>query len=236
MRLISLCRLILCGSPLFCSCAHAQFAVIDAASVAQLVQQTQNLAQQLATTRAQLLQLQTQYQSTTGTRGMQLLLSGTVRNYLPTQWTQISGMLAGGTGGYRGLTQIYQANLNNNAVLTASQLGALSPAARSQLAAERQAAALQQSLAQEALANASARFRSIQQLIDALPAASDQKGILDLQARINAEQGMLQNEQTKLQVLFNAALGQEWAARQFELEQTIVAQGQFASRFEPTPR
>ncbi len=236
MRLMQLLRLTLCASLLFGTRAHAQFAVIDAASVAQLVQQTQNLAQQLATTRAQLLQLQTQYQSMTGNRGMQSLLAGTVRNYLPTQWTQVSAMLAGGTGGYASLSQLYQGNLRSNAVLTAPQLAALPPAASAQVALDRQPAALLQALAQDALANSSARFAAIQQLIDTLPVARDQKGVLDLQARISAEQGMLQNEQTKLQVLFTAALGQEWVARQLDLEQTIAGQGQFASRFEPTPR
>jgi type IV secretion system protein VirB5 len=236
MRLMQFLRLTLSGSLLFCACAHAQFAVIDAAAVAQLVQQTQSLAQQLATTRAQLLQLQTQYQSTTGNRGMQSLLAGTVRNYLPTQWTQVSSMLGGGTGGYGGLAALYQSNLRSNAVLTAPQLAALPPAASAQVTAGRQPVALLQSLSQDALANSSARFGAIQQLIDALPAARDQKGVLDLQARINAEQGMLQNEQTKLQVLFAAALGQEWVTRQLDLEQTVAGQGQFATRFEPTPR
>jgi type IV secretion system protein VirB5 len=236
MRLISLLCLTLCTSLFFCGRAHAQFAVIDAASVAQLVQQTENLAQQLATTRAQLLQLQTQYQSMTGGRGMQSLLAGTTRNYLPTQWTQISTMLAGGTGGYGSLAQIYQGNLRGNAVLTTSQLAALPPGASAQVVADRQSVALLQSLSQDALANASARFAAIQQLIDALGTATDQKGVLDLQARISAEQGMLQNEQTKLQVLFAGALGQEWANRQIDREQAITGQGQFATRFEPTPR
>ena len=116
MRLTQLLPLTLCGLLLFCARAHAQFAVIDAASVAQLIQQTQSLAQQLATTRAQLRNLQTQYQSMSGNRGMQSLLAGTVRNYLPTQWTQISAMLTGGNGGYGGLAQIYQGNLRANAV------------------------------------------------------------------------------------------------------------------------
>ena len=64
-------------------------------------------------------------------------------------------------------------------------------------------------MARIALETTSARFDSLQQLIDAIPQADDQKAILDLQARIAAEQGMLQNESSKLTVLYQAAQAQE---------------------------
>ena len=69
-----------------------------------------------------------------------------------------------------------------------------------------------------------------------MPSATraDQKGVLDLQARIAAEQGMLQNEQTKLQCSTRRALAQELGDAQRAREQVIVAtHGQFASRFQP---
>jgi len=217
--------------------ARAQMAVIDVASLARLAQQAQTLMQQLAAARAQLLQLQTQYQSMTGNRDMQSLLSGTVRNYLPTNWSQLSGVMQGnGDGGYGTLAQGVQGNVQANAILSPQQLATLPVAERAQITATRQSVALVQALAQDELSNVSARFASIQRLIDAIPSAKDQKGILDLQARINAEQGMLQNEQTKLLVLFQAAVGQDWAIRQRERELIIAGQGRFATRFEPSPR
>jgi type IV secretion system protein VirB5 len=217
--------------------ARAQMAVIDVASLARLAQQAQTLMQQLAAARAQLLQLQTQYQSMTGNRDMQSLLSGTVRNYLPTNWSQLSGVMQGNGGsGYGTLAQGVQGNVQANAILSPQQLATLPVAERAQITATRQSVALVQALAQDELSNVSARFASIQQLIDAIPSAKDQKGILDLQARINAEQGMLQNEQTKLLVLFQAAVGQDWAIRQRERELIIAGQGRFATRFEPSPR
>jgi type IV secretion system protein VirB5 len=212
-------------------------AVIDVASLARLAQQAQTLMQQLAAARAQLLQLQTQYQSMTGNRDMQSLLSGTVRNYLPTNWSQLSGVMQGNGGsGYGTLAQGVQGNVQANAILSPQQLATLPVAERAQITATRQSVALVQALAQDELSNVSARFASIQRLIDAIPSAKDQKGILDLQARINAEQGMLQNEQTKLLVLFQAAVGQDWAIRQRERELIIAGQGRFATRFEPSPR
>jgi type IV secretion system protein VirB5 len=215
--------------------AHAQFAVIDASSVAQLIHQAQMLAQQLMAAKAQLAQVEAQYQAMIGNRGMQSLLGGTVRNYLPADWSQLSAALTG-SGGYGSLSASFQGNLQANAVLSAQQISALPPDARAQINAARQSVALLQALSQQALSNASGRFASIQQLISAIAGASDQKGILDLQARIGAEQGMLQNEQTKLQVLYQAAVGQEWATRERAREQIVAGHGQFATRFEPTPR
>src|SRR2546429_8104657 len=80
--------------------------------------------------------------------------------------------------------------------------------------AQRQSAALLEALTHQALANSSSRFAAIQQLIDAIARAGDQKAILDLQARIAAELGMLQNEQTKLQALYQSAEAQQWADAQ----------------------
>lgn len=218
------------------SSARAQFAVIDVASVAQLVQQAQTLAQQLEAARAQLAQAQAQYQSITGNRGMQSLLNGTVRNYLPSQWSQLDGVLQGSSGSYGTLSAEFQTDLGANSVLSSQQLAALSNDERTQIVSARSAVALLQALSQIELGNASGRFASIQQLIDAIPTARDQKGILDLQARINAEQGMLQNEQTKLQVLYQAVQSQQWATRERQRELVVAGHGQFATRFEPTPR
>ena len=52
---------------------------------------------------------------------------------------------------------------------------------------------------------------------------------MDLQARIAAEQGMLANEQTKLQVLHQAAQAEEWARVQRAREQAIADIGSLRS-------
>jgi hypothetical protein len=46
---------------------------------------------------------------------------------------------------------------------------------------------------------------------------------------------MLQNEQTKLQVLYQATQAQESSLRQRAREQVIVSHGRFESRFQPIP-
>ena len=199
----------------FCRGAYAQWAVVDVGAIAQLVQQVQLMEQELQTAQNDLSQARAAYQSTTGSRGMQNLLSGTVRNYLSPTWPQLSTLLAGPI----------QAQINANAVLTASQVAALSSAEQQQLTSARENAALLEVATQEAYATTSSRFASIQQLIDAIPTATDQKGILDLQARIEAEQGMLRNDATKLNLLYQAAQAQEWARRQSVREQAVAGVG-----------
>ena len=219
--------------------AHAQFAVIDVASLTQLISQVNALEQQVATARNQLAQAQSEYQSITGNRGMQALLGGTVRNYLPSNWAALQGPLQGGptlaAAGYPLLAVEMRAAQQRQGVLSARQLAALSPAAVAQLQAERQSAALLQGVTHAALANSSSRFVAIQQLIDAITRAGDQKGILDLQARIGAESGMLQNEHTKLQVLYQGAQAEEWANSQRLHELAIAGHGSFQQRFQPQP-
>ncbi|HEY4970106.1 MAG TPA: type IV secretion system protein [Steroidobacteraceae bacterium] len=216
--------------------ARAQWAVIDVPAIAQLIQEVQTMQQQLATARSQLQSTQQALQAMTGSRGMQTLLSGITRNYLPVDWAQITNMLQGqSVSGYSAFSAAVRSTMSANAILSPQRLAMLSASDQLQTRAARQSSAMQQVLSQQALANASNRFASIQSLISAIPAATDQKGILDLQARISAELGMLQNEQTKMQVLYQATQAQESANRQQALERAVQDQGSFATRFQPVP-
>lgn len=205
--------------------AAAQFAVIDVASLTQLIQEYQTLQQQVATARSQLSQAQSEYAAITGNRGMQNLLGGTLRNYLPTDWTQLSQVMSGSSARFPALASSITSLISSNAILTPSQVALLSPSEQAQLAAARQNPALLAAMAQTALANSSNRFIELQSLISAIGSATDQKASLDLTARITAEQGMLQNEATKLQVLYQIAQSQEWARAQRAREQAIADQG-----------
>jgi type IV secretion system protein VirB5 len=215
--------------------ASAQWAVVDAPAIIQLIQEVKEMEQEVQTAESQLSQAKQALATMTGDRGMELLLSGVTRNYLPSSWTQLTSAMTGNGLGATSLSSSVFAAVGQNAVLTPAQLATLSPADQRQIAAARQSNALQQALAQSALSNSSARFASIQSLISAISTASDQKGILDLQARISAELGMLQNEQTKLQVLHQATEAQTAIRGQQERELVIAGQGNFATRFQPTP-
>jgi type IV secretion system protein VirB5 len=214
--------------------AHAQFAVIDVASVAQLLNEVQTLAQQVQTAQAQLSQAQAEFKAMTGDRGMEQLLGGINRNYLPANPAALQAAAQGG-GSFTALAGGVRGALARESVLSAPQLAYLAPAAAAQLQSQRQSAALLQGLTQQALTNSSDRFAGLQQLIAAIGTASDQKGALDLQARIAAEGGMLQNEHTKLEVLFEGAHAEELMGAQRARELVIAGHGQFDARFQPRP-
>jgi type IV secretion system protein VirB5 len=194
--------------------AQAQWAVIDVGAIAQLIEQIATLREQLETARDQLDQARQQYDAMTGGRGMENLLRDQQRNYLPPDWQSLEGALTGASGAYSALSRQLEAVVSANAVLTPGQLAGLSDQEREQLLAARNSAAMLQVTSRRALEVNSARFASLQQLIDAIPGATDAKAVMDLQARIAAEQLMLQNEQTKLMVLQQAMEAEERARRQ----------------------
>jgi type IV secretion system protein VirB5 len=207
------------------SVGRAQFAVIDVGAIVQAVQEVATLAQQLKTAENQLLQAQAQFQAMTGSRGMEGLLSGVNRNYLPGNATQLLAAVGQTGSALSAFSSGVQNLMQTNAVLTPAQVAALSPAQQAQLMAARQSAATLTAVSSQALSTTSARFASIQQLIGAIPSASDQKGILDLQARIQAEQGMLQNESTKLNTMYQLSQAQELTRQQRLREQAIADVG-----------
>jgi type IV secretion system protein VirB5 len=211
--------------------ARAQWAVVDAPAIAQLIQEVKDMEEMISTGRNQLDQAQQALKTMTGDRGMESLLNGTVRNYLPSNWTQLASAASGGGA----LAADVQSKVAANAVLSPQRLATLSPEAQQLIQATRQWAAVRQSISQQALANSSGRFSALQALISKIGSAGDQKSVLDLQARINAELGMLQNEQTKLQVLNQTLLAQESVLRQQAQEMAIAGQGRFETRFQPVP-
>jgi type IV secretion system protein VirB5 len=207
--------------------SQAQWAVVDVGAITQLIQQVNYWKQQIQAMSSQLNQLQSTYNAMTGSRGMQNLLPTTPqqRNYLPTNWQGLMAALNGLSGSYGVLATQLNSTLATNAILTPAQLSRLSPQEQAQLQASRNSAALMQATSQQALQASSQRFVTLQQLINAIPTATDQKGALDLQARIAAEQAMLQNEQTKIQTLNQALQADERAQQQRAQELSIANVG-----------
>jgi type IV secretion system protein VirB5 len=205
--------------------AGAVIPVIDASALMQLASQLQTMEDQLLTARDQLTQAQSTLQSMSGGRGMENLLSHTERNYLPGDWSQLAAALEHTGSVYGALNREVQELIRHNAVLTDAQLSSLAPPLRALVSDARQNAAALEGLSRQALANTSQRFGAIQQLIDAIGGAPDQKAILDLQARIGAEAGMLQNEASKLQTLYRITDAEERARVQREREYALAGIG-----------
>lgn len=184
--------------------AHAVIPVIDTGAITQLLSQLRTMQSQLQTATAELAQARSTYSSLTGTRGMQQLLSGELRNYLPATWTELTSVLANASTSYSSLAANIQTVIAANAVLQGTQLASLTPSQRQLLSDGRNATAGLAAMTQAALSTTSQRFADLQQLIQAIATATDPKAIYDLQARVQAEAAMLQNEATKLQTLYQA--------------------------------
>jgi type IV secretion system protein VirB5 len=209
--------------------AQAAMPVIDVASITQLVTQVRTMAQQLTTARDQLTQAQSQLGAMTGNRGMQNLLNQTARNYLPADYQQLASAVQNVSATYSALATDIQSIRASNAILSAADLSRLTPAQRQFIEDARNQTATLDALTRGALATTSTRFAAIQQLIAAIATARDQKAVLDLQARIQAEQGMLQNEGTKLGVLYQTAEAQRQERSQRVREQAIADAGSLRS-------
>ena len=166
--------------------AAAQIPVFDAGSLAQAIKQFQQMQQQYQ-------QMQQQHNRLNGSRGMASLVNNpALRNYLPADYQRILNGGYGNSNDIRAASKIY--GIENTTI------GKNTDTARAFEASANQAA-INRATAEEGYRQASQRFASIQVLLDKVNQAPDAKDIADLQARIQAEQVMLQNESIKLQML-----------------------------------
>jgi len=220
--------------------ASAGMPVIDAANLAQAIQEVLSWGQQLQGMErqySQLLQsyrqLQSTYNSLTGARGMQNLLqiSMASRNYLPVTYAQLTGVINGTSTAYPVLSSQVQTSIQSNAVLNTQRVGGLSPQAQQYLLQSRQAAATLSMLSQQSQANASGNFSNVQTLISALGTTADTKASADLNGRIQSEQVMTQTNQIKTDALYqsvqalqlqNAQLAREAAVLQQSAQSTLT--------------
>lgn len=185
--------------------AQAQIPVTDVASITQRAmesaQQLAQLVNQLEQMKAQLEQARAQYEAMTGSRGMGSLLSGQNYQRIPTNWKETLNMINGSDGRYGNISSMANQVLHtmngidpNVFAEVDSSYGQLSGESANQ-------AATYQALQGTEYNDTAARFDELKQLIAKIDQAPDEKAILDLNARIGAQQVMLQNEQLKMQAL-----------------------------------
>ena len=149
---VAVIGLILCAAFAGGGPAQAQLAVIDVGAITQLILEVQQLQQALQVAQNTLVQAQQAYAAITGGRGMELLLAGINRNYLPTNWAQLVGAENGGGGAYGALGGDVAATIQRNALVTPDITANFSAAENAQLNARRGAVALQEALARQELA------------------------------------------------------------------------------------
>lgn len=180
--------------------AHAQgIPVIDAANLAQAVQQVTAWSQQLAQMENQLNQLRAQYTAISGVRGFgDLLNNPTLQNYIPSNWQSVYQSVR--SGGYSGLTGAAQSLRNASAIYNCQDQTGAGWGSNDTATCNR---ALNKTFqdkayAQQAYQSSMDRMTQIQGLISQISQTQDPKGIAELQARLAGEQAALNDEQTKL--------------------------------------
>jgi type IV secretion system protein VirB5 len=176
---------------------HAQgIPVFDAKGVAQALETVSQLKQQLST-------LQQQYNAIIGTRNLgDILNNPALRQYLPSDWANIydqvkSGKYQGISGAATAIKDMEKLYSNNTGQQRVYDTVATNKA-----------------MTQEAYKNAMARLDNIQSLMQKINTTQDTKAAADLQNRLSAENAMIQNEQTRLNLMFQLQQAEEKLAEQ----------------------
>lgn len=189
-------------------------AVIDAANLAQAVQQVAHHISQIKHQLQQIQQLQIQIDSMNGPRHLgDVHHNPLLTNYVPTQaFNQLNAVA---TSGYSALTvsakALRDAGMSYNCLDLA---GAEQIRCQAALAQPYQ----HKGLMQDAMTTAAGRLGQIQALMNQVNATTDQKSVQEMQARLGAENALLAHEMTQLQMLQAMADSEERIARSRDRE------------------
>jgi type IV secretion system protein VirB5 len=178
--------------------AIGQSAMNQIETIAKWVQQYEQMKEQYDKLQQQYQQLQTTYKSINGIRGMADIVNDpAARRYLPDEWQATMDAMQGGGGSLSGSYQQMMAALkaNNSAALG---LGGTSGSAYD---SQQKQSAMNRAIGEEGYRQASKRFDTLQKLLEKIRETPDDKDVQELQARIQAEQVMQQNEATKLNMV-----------------------------------
>lgn len=190
--------------------AHAGIPVFDGANLAQQIQQVASWVQQYQQMVDQFNQMKAQYDSLNGSRGMASLVNNpALRKYLPDDYQTILNSGYGNSTAIRASAKVLGVDETYIDAATDTAKAFDSNATQG---------ALNRATAEEGYKQASKRFDTIQVLLDKVNAAPDAKDIADLQARIQAEQVMMQNENVKLNMMAQLAQAQRDLAAQRAIE------------------
>lgn len=205
---------------LISSQALAQIPVTDGAAIKTSVQQqVETMAKwklQYDQMVSQIDQMKQEYQSITGVRGLgDVLNNPALRDYLPDDWQGVYDSVK--SGGYAGLSgragQVYNDNkIYDICVNHTNEQSRISCEAQAVKGAQDKAFAL------DAYDKAKERLGQIDSLMQEINRTQDPKSIAELQGRIAAEQALIQNEQTKLQMYSMVASAEDRLQQQRQLE------------------
>lgn len=188
--------------------------VIDAANLIQTIQQVMNDITAINNQVQQISHLQSQVNSTTGTRHLGAVFDNPrLRNYIPAEaYTQLNAV---NNSGYGGLGSTGRALRDQGMVYNCEDLGGSD---RIRCQASLAQPYQHKGLLQDAMRSAAGRLGQIQSLMRQINATNDQKSALELQARISAENALLSHEMSQLQMLQGMSDSEERIARSRDRE------------------
>lgn len=186
--------------------------VFDAASVMQAIASVQEL-------KSQVEQQKQLYSALNGNRGMGTLLNNpALRNYLPDDWKKVYDTL--NSGNINGLTGTAAQIRKANQIFDCAKV----QNAQDKLLCNRSAglAAAQKSFGLNAYEQSTKRMDQIESLMKQINQTSDAKSIAELNARLQAENALIQNEQIKLQMFSELSRAEENLLKQQQREQAMA--------------
>lgn len=204
------------------SVAQQGVPVFDASAIAKHVEQIGKLAEQIEMMKAQLTQAKQLYESfnklTDVNDVASLLSSDEFRKHLPKEFGEIEKLVSGGGGSLAGLVDRY---LDQN---RAYQGGDANSFYRTELDRIARQTGAKHSIGQSVYDTASKRIDGLEELRQKITGDKDAKDVLDLSARIQAEQALLQNEVLRMQglAMVQQARGDMDGQRQKERERQLV--------------
>ena len=188
--------------------------VIDIANLTQTVMQVMNDLTEIENQVEQITQLQGQLDSITGARNLgNVFNSPALMNYVPANAYAVLNAVA--ASGYAGLTPTAK-TLRDAAMVynCLDRTGGTRTYCQARLAQPYQ----HKGLLQDAMHSAASRLAQIQSLMNQINATRDQKGVLEIQARIAAENALLAHEVSQIQMLQGMADSEERIARSQDRE------------------
>lgn len=195
--------------------SHAQgIPVIDVANLIQAVMQVLNDVTKISNQVEQIEALRNQLASINGMRNLGSVHdSAALKNYVPANAFNLVNAVD--TSGYGGLTATSKSLRDASMIYNClDRSGAARTDCQARLAQPYQ----QKGLLQDAMSAASGRLTQIKSLMNQIDGTADQKAVLEIQARIGAENAMLAHEMSQLQMLTGMADSEERIARSRDRE------------------
>ncbi|ANC00451.1 P-type DNA transfer protein VirB5 [Vibrio parahaemolyticus] len=185
---------------------------------AQMLKEYATLLDQLDQMKRQFEQMEREYSSVTGSRNLgDILNDPEFKHYLPDNWQDVYQGIR--NNGYEGLSGSAKALRDASKVFDACEY-ITDPTEKRVCNAQAVKPAQDQAFANDAYKKSQNRVNQIESLMREINRTNDPKAIAELSARIQAEQAMIQNEQTKLSLYQASAEAEERLLEQQKLETT----------------